>query len=137
MKLLDPAAGLKTIAGLPPAGGLEPPVGTNGLPGLGKPIESLDAKTAQASEAGTALTRTSVLDSVIHTLFGKPEGEKSKEESQKDASNRAEAGALAAGAAKNPGSQFMGIPSGGSGGGLDSIGKVLKIVGSLFGGGGA
>lgn len=127
MKLLDPGNGIKTIDSFP--GGEQKPgqgQGIQGLPGLGAP----------AGDTSGDLTRRSVLDSVIHTLFGKPSGEKTDQENAKDAGKRGEAGKLAAGAATNPGESFMGIPSGGSGEFGGGIMKVFQtILGGLTGGG--
>ena len=144
MKLFDPIGGIKTIAGFPGEKKANQPGGLPGLPQMSgdEPLPAGTAKeeaeTTQANEQGTALTRTSVLDQVVHTLFGRPNSEKTPEEQKESAGKRGEAGNLAAGAAKNPGAAFMGIPSGGSnefGGG--TIQTVLQLIGGLFGGGGA
>lgn len=151
MNILDAAGGLKMLETLSPTGG----------PGLGTPISSAifgknlaaknrsekspdpagtakeESDTMTADESSTALTRTSVLDQVVHTLFGRPNSEKTPQEQQESAGKRGEAGSLAAAAAKNPGAAFMGIPSGGSnefGGG--TIQTILQTLGSIFGGGG-
>lgn len=132
MNILDPIQGIKTIAGLGAS-----PKKSKGISTLEEAAVGKGAPVTPP-EGGTAggLTRTSILDSVIHTLFGGPESEKSPEESKKDAGKRGEAGALAQGAANNPGAAFMGIPSGGSsefGGGIQKI--LQTVIGGLIGGG--
>ena len=79
----------------------------------------------------------SLLDNIIHGIFGHPADELTPEDAAKkkagDAKHSKEAVAMATSARKNPGAEFMDGPSDA---GTMSLSDILSGIGKMFGGGG-
>lgn len=141
MKILGSGGLLKTLTDTISDPNQMPKVDPFGAQGQGYPAGESRAEgktatstsTANAMDTGTTnqtkgLPPSSLLDKVIHTVFGTPDSMLSPEDQQKKAQNKKKAGDLAQSAATNPGQAHMGIPSGGGG----DLGDALSFIGKLM-----
>jgi hypothetical protein len=85
--------------------------------------------------SGGTLRPSSLLDKVMHTVFGTPDSMLSPEEEAEVHARRKSASAMSRSAAENPGEDFMDIPSTGGnslGESLSFMPKLIKGLGGLF-----
>lgn len=137
IQVIDPNQGLGSQVWLPlpdpslPLPTQMPTVIPATAPGAG--VNPMPAQQTLPTQSGPLVRPTGgILGSILYALTGPPDSKLTAEEQSKKKGKQKNAGDLAAGAAENPGEQFMGIPSGG-GGGLEGIGKILKLVMSMGG----
>lgn len=98
--------------------------------------ESMAPGATAAPASGGQLRPSSLLDMVVHTLFGTPDSKLSPEEESEKHAKRNDMAALSKSAAENPGAAHMGIPSvsGGSslGEALGFLPGLIKGIGGIF-----
>lgn len=110
--------------------------------GAGNP-EAPKAGPTPIRVGGAGPGKRSLLDSLIHTIAGKPDADLRLAGNQKELAERGQrrraASAAAKSAAEAPGESYMDIPMAGSGEGSEQltrmIGGAAKLVGKLFGAG--